>query len=88
MALNKSDKQILEEIIVSEGDCLDGKPRCSLCPFRAMCLPEFLNMIPPSKKQRFDMAMRVLTHHCIIDPDSDEDIVHEECDGIYKPPQK
>ena len=71
MSLSDSDKNVLEEIIKLEGDCLDGRPRCQVCPFRAMCLPEFINIKPPTKRHRFDLAMRVLAHHCLIDDEDD-----------------
>lgn len=74
MALSQTDKDILEEIVNEDGHCLDSK-RCSKCPFRAICLPEFLNPIPPSQPQRLKMAMDVLTHHYIIDDEVElEDI--------------
>ena len=74
MALNQSDTNILQEIIETDGQCLDSK-RCVKCPFRAICLPEFLNPVPPSPPQRHKMAMDVLAHHYLIDDDIDvEDI--------------
>lgn len=66
MALSNSDKVVLEEISTLEGNCLDSK-RCEKCPFRAICLPDFLNPIPPSQEQRMKMAQDVLTHHYLID---------------------
>lgn len=74
MALSQSDTDILQEIIETEGQCLDSK-RCIKCPFRAICLPEFLNPVPPSPPQRNKMAMDVLAHHYLIDDNIDvEDI--------------
>ena len=66
MALSNSDKEILEQIVEKRGHCLKST-RCKKCPFRAMCLPEFLNPVPPSEPQRLQMAMDVLMHHCVID---------------------
>jgi hypothetical protein len=68
MALSEDDKNTLEEIVELDGECLDGV-RCRRCPFRAICLPEFLNPIPPSQPQRLKMAQDVLTHHYLIDED-------------------
>jgi hypothetical protein len=74
MALNNSDKEVLQEIIDTDGQCLDSK-RCSRCPFRAICLPEFLNPVPPSQPQRLKMAIDVLAHHYLVDNDIEvEDI--------------
>jgi hypothetical protein len=66
MALGKDDKDVLEEIVKLDGQCLDSV-RCKRCPFRAICLPEFLNPIPPSPCQRLKMAQDVLVHSCLID---------------------
>jgi hypothetical protein len=74
MALSQTDKDVLEEIVQSDGQCLDSK-RCAKCPFRAICLPEFLNPIPPSQPQRLKMAQDVLAHHYLIDDELEiEDI--------------
>jgi len=74
MALSISDKNILEEIATLDGNCISSK-RCEKCPFRAICLPDFLNPIPPSQEQRLRMAQDVLTHHYLIDDDVEvEDI--------------
>lgn len=66
MALSQSDKDVLEEIVKTDGNCLNST-RCSRCPFRAQCLAEFLNPAPPSQPQRLKMAIDVLTHHYLID---------------------
>lgn len=76
MALSDSDKKILEEIANLKGNCLDSK-RCTKCPFRAICLPEFLNPLPPSQPQRFKMALDVLTHNCLVDEEMTLDEVQE-----------
>ena len=70
MALTTSDKNILEEIVATDGNCINSR-RCEKCPFRAICLPEFLNPIPPSQEQRLKMAQDVLTHHYLIDDTTD-----------------
>ena len=63
--LSENDATALQEIVELEGSCL-LKDRCLRCPFRAMCLPEFLNPTPPSKNQRFNMALDVLTHNTLV----------------------
>jgi hypothetical protein len=70
MALSTRDKDTLEEIVKLDGQCLDSK-RCQKCPFRAICLPEFLNPVPPSQPQRLKMAQDVLAHHYLIDDEMD-----------------
>jgi hypothetical protein len=77
MALNTSDKNVLEEIVEAEGKCMDSK-RCQKCPFRAICLPEFLNPIPPSQPQRLKMAEDVLAHHYLIDEEIEVDDLKKE----------
>lgn len=79
MALSTSDKTVLEEIVATDGKCMDSK-RCQKCPFRAICLPEFLYPVPPSQPQRLKMAEDVLTHHYLID----DDIEIEEIKKDYK----
>jgi hypothetical protein len=66
MALNNQDAQVLQEIVDTSGKCMDSN-RCKICPFRVMCLPEFLNPKPPTTSQREKMAIDVLTHHALID---------------------
>jgi hypothetical protein len=74
MALSDLDKNILEEIVETDGQCMSSK-RCEKCPFRVICLPEFLNPIPPSQEQRLKMAQDVLAHHYLIDSEVEvEDI--------------
>lgn len=70
MALSNGDKDTLEEIVKLDGECLDSK-RCLRCPFRAICLPEFLNPVPPSQPQRLKMAQDVLAHHYLVDEEMD-----------------
>ncbi len=69
MAMNKKDIDILEEIISVNGKCLQSK-RCEDCPFRSVCLPEFLNVIPPTQTQRYKMAADVLSYHGLLNDDS------------------
>lgn len=68
MALNSQDIEILEQIVEADGNCMESA-RCRKCPFRALCLPEFLNTIPPSTQQRSKMAIDVLTHHTLMGED-------------------
>ena len=77
MALSTSDKDTLEEIVQLDGQCLDSK-RCARCPFRAICLPDFLNPIPPSQPQRLKMAIDVLTHCCLIDDELEVEDIKKE----------
>lgn len=66
MPLSDSDKNIMQEIVLVQGKCMSAT-RCTKCPFRAMCLPEFIYPNPPSQAQRSRMAMDILTHHELID---------------------
>lgn len=77
MALTSDDIDILEEIVTANGHCLSSK-RCAKCPFRAMCLPEFLNDIPPTEPQRLKMAVDVLMHHQLIDQEVELDEIKRE----------
>jgi len=79
MALSNNDTQILEEIVNLDGKCMDSK-RCKLCPFRVMCLPEFLNPTPPTPEQRRSMALDVMTHHALVDESSPLDIEQHRWD--------
>lgn len=69
MSLSKNDAQILEQIVTLDGKCMDSQ-RCKLCPFRAMCLPEFIHPNPPTQEQRAKIALDVLTHHALVDEES------------------
>ena len=64
--LSKKDKNILDEIVDLKGDCMLST-RCRECPFRSMCLPEFVNPVPPTKNQRMNMAVDVLFHNEVLD---------------------
>jgi hypothetical protein len=77
MALSQGDKDVLEEIVKLDGQCLESH-RCKRCPFRAICLPEFLNPVPPSQPQRLKMAQDVLAHHYLIDEDIEVDEVRQD----------
>lgn len=77
MALDSDDQKTLQEIVEKEGNCLDSK-RCRVCPFRAQCLPEFLYPNPPSQPQRLKMALKVLTHHFLIDQEMSKADVEED----------
>jgi len=68
MALNSEDVEILEQIIELDGKCMESQ-RCSKCPFRGICLPEFLNTVPPTTQQRSRMAVDVLMHHTLMGGD-------------------
>ena len=67
MKLSEDHKLVLEEIVNLEGDCLK-KERCERCPFRMSCLPEFLTSpnLPPTKNQRFEMALDTITRDIIM----------------------
>jgi hypothetical protein len=59
--LSEKDRKVLQEIIDTDGKCLDSN-RCNMCPFRSICLPEFLNTSPPSPQQRINMALAIIIH--------------------------
>lgn len=69
MYLSKNDTALLEQIVQLEGKCMDSQ-RCKLCPFRGMCIPEFIYPNPPTQQQRSQMAMNVLTHHSLLEEES------------------
>ncbi len=81
--LSKDDETTLEEIIDLNGKCMDSA-RCSRCPFRSMCLPEFLNPVPPSPIQRSNMAIDILTHSALMDADVNIGSFKEMFRGITK----
>lgn len=68
MSLSEQDELILNQIVDLDGKCMESS-RCLECPFRSMCLPEFLNPIPPTTQQRAKIALDVLTHHVLVDED-------------------
>ena len=73
MALSDQDNRIIQEIVDAAGQCLSSK-RCEGCPFRGICLPEFLNQ-PLSPESRLALALRVLSHQFLLGEDiSAEDI--------------
>lgn len=73
MSLTNKDINILQEIVNVRGNCLYSK-RCSECPFRSRCLPEFLNIEPPTQNQRFNMAVDVLTYHQLLQDEEAEKV--------------
>lgn len=79
MALNNNDAQVLEDIVKLDGKCMESQ-RCKVCPFRVMCLPEFLNPIPPTQAQRAKMALDVMTHHALVDEQEPLDIEQHRWD--------
>ena len=72
MALNNNDERIMQEIVDLDGHCMESK-RCVACPFRSLCLPEFLYPSPPTPEKRAKMALDVMTHHALVD-DQDLDL--------------
>lgn len=77
MALSKQDALVLDEVVNLDGKCMDSV-RCPKCPFRAMCLPEFLNPVPPTAQQRAKMALDVLMHHALVDETLTEDDIKKD----------
>jgi len=76
VALNNKDETVLQEIVTLEGNCLKQE-RCHICPFRSMCLPEFLFPKPPTQEQRKMMALKVLAHDAILNDDVETNITEE-----------
>jgi hypothetical protein len=66
MPLSQIDQDVLQEIVDEAGNCLKST-RCKVCPFRSMCLPEFLFPKPLSREERMTMALDVLVHHSLLD---------------------
>ena len=79
MALSNNDAKILEQIVSLDGNCMDSK-RCSACPFRGLCLPEFVFPNPPTKEQRAKMALDVMTHHALVDEEETFDPTQHKWD--------
>jgi hypothetical protein len=79
MALANNDARILQEIVDLDGNCMDSK-RCQVCPFKALCLPEFLFPNPPTIEQRAKMALDVMTHHALADEDEVLDVKEHRWD--------
>lgn len=66
----KTHEEMLDRIVELDGDCLDAK-NCSICPFAALCLPEFLkDRKRPTKSDRVQMALDALTRNSLMDDDS------------------
>lgn len=78
MALSNNDTRVLEEIVSLDGQCMESK-RCVVCPFRSLCLPEFLYPNPPTPEKRAKMALDVMTHHALVD-DQDLDLEQHRWD--------
>lgn len=76
MSLPKQDENILQDIVDLDGNCLSA-PRCERCPFRSMCLPEFLVTQPPTQAERKGMAVKVLTHNALLEAEEELDIKKE-----------
>ena len=76
MSLSNQDAKTLQDIVNIEGKCMEAS-RCKACPFRALCLPEFLNPIPPTPQQRVNIAMDILTHHHLLDEDASVQSIKE-----------
>jgi hypothetical protein len=83
VSLSESDKKTLQEIVDTNGKCLSAK-RCQVCPFRAKCLPEFLNPSVPTESQRLEMAITVLTHHALLEDDLSVESINEDYDWKQK----
>ena len=60
---------VMEQIIALEGQCISSS-RCSICPFRSRCLPEFISSTPPTAAQRRDMALNALSRAVLLGDDS------------------
>jgi len=53
-------KHTLNKIVEIEGDCLRHS-LCNYCPFKATCLPDFLDMKRmPSRRERYEKAADAL----------------------------
>lgn len=81
--ISDDDIRILEEIVEKEGKCMSST-RCQRCPFRAMCLPEFLYPNKPTSNQRFNMAMDILVHNSLIDSNYSVEDFKKAFRGIRK----
>lgn len=63
--ITKKDRQILDEIINLEGKCLSSS-RCLECPFKALCLPQFLAPAPLPQYKRLKMAVDVIAYNDLL----------------------
>ena len=71
--LNEQDNKVIQEIVDAAGQCLNSK-RCPSCPFRGICLPEFLNE-GLSPESRLALALKVMANQFLLGEDiSAEDI--------------
>lgn len=71
--ISNEDLEILQEIVDLDGKCLSSK-RCLKCPFRSMCLPEFLAPEPLPQSKRAQMALDVLSYNGILGDDALEQV--------------
>lgn len=71
--ISNRDAKILQEILTLDGACLNSK-RCTECPFKNVCLPEFLGTVILSQSKRAKMALDVLSCNDLL---SDEDIIEQ-----------
>jgi hypothetical protein len=71
--ISSKDAEILQEIVTLDGKCLSSK-RCTECPFRSMCLPEFLAPTPLPQHKRAKMALNILSYNDLLD---DDDIIEQ-----------
>ena len=61
--ISDKHREILEEIIELDGDCLIAD-RCNQCPFRMKCLPDLMksdNRVMP-RSERANLAMSILAN--------------------------
>jgi hypothetical protein len=71
MTFSKKEKDALEEIVIQEGDCLDGYDLCQRCPFRSECLSKFLNRANPTPGHRLTTALDALGNEILEDDDAE-----------------
>ena len=69
MTFDKKEKDVLEEIVMQEGDCLDYTI-CTRCPFKSECLIKFLNRANPSTGHRLTEALDALGDDLLEDDDA------------------
>ena len=64
--INDSDRQILEEILDIQGQCLDVD-RCNKCVLKKTCFRRWLTPRPPSSQLRARIALDLLTRDSLMD---------------------
>ena len=82
MALTELDNRIIQEIVTAQGQCLSSK-RCEMCPFRGICLPEFLNQ-PLTPEARLALALRVLSHQFLLGEELTTDEIKRDYSAANK----